>query len=61
MPIACKICILTKGLKGSEIASLPQTEEEFYEHLRVVHGITVRDPPEEPKPGPHEDGSECHC
>jgi hypothetical protein len=41
MPIACKLCIARRGLKGSEIASLPQTEEQFREHLRVVHGLNV--------------------
>ena len=42
MAIACKWCILSKGLKGSEIGSLPQTEEEFARHIEGVHHIPVR-------------------
>ena len=42
MAIACKWCILSKGLKGSEIGSLPQTEEEFERHIEQVHHIPVR-------------------
>ena len=42
MAIACKWCILTKGLKGSEIASLPQTEEELCQHIESAHHIPVR-------------------
>lgn len=49
MPIACKLCIARRGLKGSEIASLPQTEEEFREHLRVVHGFNVVERQQETK------------
>ena len=41
MALACKICIATKGLRGSEIASLPQTEEELEEHLEAVHHMPV--------------------
>lgn len=41
MALACKICIATKGLRGSEIASLPETEEELAEHLEAVHHIIV--------------------
>jgi hypothetical protein len=40
MPIACKICILTRGLKGWELA-LPKTDEELYDHLERVHGYIV--------------------
>jgi hypothetical protein len=43
MAIACKLCIARRGLTGSEIASLPQTDQEFREHLRVVHGFEVVD------------------
>lgn len=42
MPLACKFCIATRGLKGSEISSLPQTQEELVEHIERVHGIAVR-------------------
>lgn len=37
MALACKICIAKKGLRGSEIDSLPQTEEELAEHVEKVH------------------------
>lgn len=43
MALGCKLCIAEHGLKGSELASLPQTVEDFEEHLRVVHGLTVVD------------------
>jgi hypothetical protein len=42
MAIACKYCIMTKGLKGSDIATLPKTEEEFLEHIESEHNIAVR-------------------
>ncbi len=41
MAYACKICIATKGLRGSEIDSLPQSEEELYDHLEREHNIPV--------------------
>jgi hypothetical protein len=41
MPLACKICIANKGLKGSEIGSLPQNEEELMEHLERVHHMPI--------------------
>lgn len=41
MAIACKYCIMTKGLKGSEISSLPQTDEEFAKHIESEHHIPV--------------------
>lgn len=37
MPLACKICIAEKGLRGSEIASLPKTEEELFDHIESAH------------------------
>ena len=42
MAIACKYCIAIKGLKGSEISSLPQTEEELYDHIEKEHHIPVQ-------------------
>jgi hypothetical protein len=42
MPLACKFCILTNGLKGSEIGSLPRTTEELYEHIEREHRVVVR-------------------
>ena len=41
MAIGCIYCIATKGLKGSEIASLPQTEEEFMDHIEMTHDLPV--------------------
>lgn len=37
MPLACKICIAEKGLRGSEISSLPETEEELFNHIEAAH------------------------
>lgn len=48
MAYACKICILTKGLKGTDIPSLPTTEIELWEHIESVHHIPVRRPLETP-------------
>ena len=42
MALACKICIMTKGLRGSEIGSLPQNEEELADHMEKVHHMPVR-------------------
>jgi len=42
MAIACKLCIMEKGLRGSDIVSLPQTEEEFIAHLERDHHIPVQ-------------------
>jgi len=41
MAFACKICILEKGLIGSEISKLPQTEEELFDHIERVHHMPV--------------------
>ncbi len=41
MALACKICIATKGLSGSDLAALPQTEEELFVHLEKEHHIVV--------------------
>ena len=42
MAFACKYCIMYKGLKGSDVANLPQTEEELYNHIEHEHHIPVR-------------------
>jgi len=42
MAIACKYCIATKGLKGTDIKRLPQTDEEFANHVEKEHHIPVR-------------------
>lgn len=41
MALACKICILTKGLKGSEIDSLPKTDDELFDHIEQEHKMVV--------------------
>ena len=41
MALACKICILTKGIRGNEIDSLPQNEEELADHMEKVHHMPV--------------------
>lgn len=46
MAYACKICLLTKGLKGKDIASLPQTQEELDKHLEDEHHMPVQRPGE---------------
>ena len=45
---ACKLCIIKKGLKGSDVASgkcdyVFDTEEEFIKHLKKEHNITVKE------------------
>lgn len=42
MPIACKYCILTKGIKGTSGPGLFSTDEDLYRHLEAEHGIIVR-------------------
>lgn len=42
MPLACKICIAKYGLRGSEIESLFQTEDDLIEHIEKVHHMPVR-------------------
>lgn len=42
MPIACKICIAQKGLRGSDIKGLPQNEEELMDHMERVHHMPVQ-------------------
>ena len=42
MPIACKICIMTKSLKGSDIISLPKTEDDLMDHMEKVHHMPVQ-------------------
>jgi len=42
MPIACKICIMKKGLLGTEIGSLPKTEDELMDHMEEVHHMPVQ-------------------
>lgn len=42
MPLACKICIAQRGLKGSEIDHLPQNEEELMDHIEKVHHMPVQ-------------------
>jgi hypothetical protein len=44
----CKLCILTKGLKGSDLTDGKcdyafKTETELMNHMRRVHNITIKD------------------
>lgn len=41
MAHACKLCIMTKGINGGDVASLPQTEEEFFDHLEREHHVVI--------------------
>jgi hypothetical protein len=49
MALACRFCIMTRGLKGSEIASLPRTDEQLFEHIEREHHIPVRREGETPE------------
>lgn len=42
MAFACRYCIMTKGLQGSEISALPQTQDELVTHIECEHHIPVR-------------------
>jgi len=42
MPIACKICIAQRGLRGGEIDSLPKTKEELMDHIEKIHRMPVQ-------------------
>lgn len=42
MPIACKLCIATRGLRGSDISGLPQSEEDLAQHMEQEHHVPVR-------------------
>ena len=42
MPLACKICIAERGLRGSDIDSLPRNEEELFDHLERTHHMPVQ-------------------
>jgi len=44
MPFACKLCIAAHGLRGCDIAKLPQTQAEFFEHLEKVHHLHMVTP-----------------
>ena len=46
MPLACRICIATNGLKGSDIAFLAKTEKELIEHFERDHHMPVVRPGE---------------
>lgn len=69
MPIACRFCIITRGFKGSEIPSLPQTDEELYQHIEQEHHIPIkRDGETEDacaerfkREQPEAGGSNCKC
>jgi hypothetical protein len=46
MPLGCKFCIMTRGLRGSDIASLPQTEAELWDHIESEHHVAIQRPGE---------------
>jgi len=35
--LGCRFCTALRGLKGSEVLKLPQTPEEFENHMKTVH------------------------
>jgi hypothetical protein len=41
MPLACKLCVAERGLSGADLANLPKTEEELYEHIEAAHHMPV--------------------
>jgi len=41
MPIMCKVCIVQRGIKGSEIKDLFQDEEELMDHMESAHHMPV--------------------
>ena len=41
MALACKYCVMTKGLRGSDIVNLPQNKDELIEHIEREHHIPV--------------------
>lgn len=69
MARACKYCILMRGLKGGEIKDLPQTDEEFCNHVEGEHHIPVRRENETKsqalkrfkKENPEAGGPNCKC
>lgn len=40
--LACRFCIATRGLKGSEIKHLSRNDDEFADHVEREHHIPVR-------------------
>jgi hypothetical protein len=34
---ACRFCVARHGLKASEIPALPQTLQEFHQHMKSYH------------------------
>lgn len=35
--LACRVCVGSRGLKGSDVGKLPKTEDEFQKHMQEVH------------------------
>lgn len=35
---ACRICIALEGLAGSDMSGVPETPDEWIEHMAVRHG-----------------------
>jgi hypothetical protein len=34
----CRICIALDGLAGKDVPDLPETPDEWIEHMAIVHG-----------------------
>jgi hypothetical protein len=35
--LGCRFCIAQYGLSGSDVQNLPQTQEEFEQHMVLMH------------------------
>lgn len=42
MGYACKFCIALYGLKGTDVAQLPEDEEVVRKHVKTAHGYPDR-------------------
>jgi hypothetical protein len=69
MRIGCRYCIAEHGLKGSEVDSLPRTDEEFADHIEREHHVPVRRDGEDEEScqrrfqaaNPEAGGPKCKC
>lgn len=46
--LACRICIAQFGLQGRDAGRLPQTTEQFDEHMALMHGKSLSQEPGQP-------------
>jgi len=42
MGIACKLCIMDRGLRPTDITGAFKTEEELWEHMEYYHHCVVK-------------------